>query len=59
MIKFEETKGRVRDFCQEFYKVDSEGYVTRNEKRVDNTTVINDMVRKNKLSVDELAEMLG
>ena len=58
MIKFEETRNRIREFCQEFYKVDSEGFVTKNGDRIDSYIVINDMIRNNKLSKDELINLI-
>ncbi|MDD5454023.1 MAG: hypothetical protein PHW62_00785 [Candidatus Ratteibacteria bacterium] len=57
-INFDATNGRIREFCQEFYQVDSAGHVLRNGKPVDSTTIINDMVRKGKVTDDELVAML-
>lgn len=59
ILKFEETNGRVRAFCEQYYMKDLDGNLRRNGQTVSPTTLINDMLSKRKLSEDELLAMLG
>lgn len=61
-IIFEETGGRVREFCEEFYRTDPNGYLIRDEENeifVSPTILINDMVRKGRLEEEELLALLS
>jgi len=57
-VIFEETKGQVREFCEQFYTKTPDGYLHRNKETVSPTILINDMVAKNKLSDKELLKLL-